>query len=183
MVRDQRNGVSKNIPEVSATQSLAFSGQLATASPILERTLQDVNTRVESAHSKGMIFQANILEMLNNNRFASSDGESGNSIRPFLTASQLTKMCGFKWIVTESTPAQLNSLCRKLQEMSASSRMVAILRSGDAFHEGIGITLEDFRQINQQFMVAFCAIFHDKVIDATGKEQKHPHISRQRSVR
>ena len=30
LVRDQRNGVSKNIPEVSATQSLAFLGQLAT---------------------------------------------------------------------------------------------------------------------------------------------------------
>ena len=101
---------------------------LATRTVSLERMLQDIKTQVESSHSKGMAFQANVLEMLNNNRFGSSDGESGNSIRPFLTAAQLTKMCGFKWIVSESTPTQLSSLCRKLQEMSASSRMVAILR-------------------------------------------------------
>ena len=54
-------------------------------------------------------------------------------------------MCSFKWVVSDSTPAQLLTLCRKLAEMSAPARMIAILRSGGAFHEGIGITLEDFR--------------------------------------
>ena len=155
---------------VQLTDGQVSHRDLANRVVALERLFQDMTTRLESLNGKTITFQANLMELLNGSRIASTDSESGTSLRPFLSPSQLTKFCGFRWIVTESTPAQLQALCRKLQEMSAPARMVSILRSGEAFHEAIGMTLDEFRQLNQQFGVAFCAIFHDKVTDATGKE-------------